>query len=55
MGDKLGRERYLNYGGFLINGEGKNWRDDPPERRVKVINEYLDQGGFCVLFAYNGE
>lgn len=53
MGDKLGRERYLNYGGFLINGENKNWHDDPPERRVKVINEYLDQGGFCVLFAYN--
>lgn len=53
MGDKLDRERYLNLGGFLITGQNKNFFDDPPERRARVINDYLDQGGFCVIFSYD--
>lgn len=53
MGDRLSRERYENIAGFLINGENKKWWEDPPEKRAKVINSCLDQGGFRVLFAYN--
>ncbi len=53
MGDKLGRERYLNLGGFIMEGENKNVFDDPPERRDEVLNNCIDKGGFEIIFAYN--
>ncbi|KAK5174140.1 uncharacterized protein LTR77_001220 [Saxophila tyrrhenica] len=53
MGDKIGRERYLNHGGFLIEGQNKNVFDDPEERRKEVLDKALDEGGFRVLFQYD--
>lgn len=53
MGDKLGRERYLNHGGFLFSGQNKNVFDDTEEQRNKVIDGSLDEGGFRILFQYN--
>lgn len=52
MGDTL-QKRFENLAGFLIDGEKKNYFDDPPEVRAKKINGYLDEGGFAVLFSYN--
>lgn len=53
MGDKLERERYLNHGGFIMDGQDKNFFEDTEERRKEVLDKALDDGGFRVLFQYN--
>ncbi|KAK3722215.1 hypothetical protein LTR37_002648 [Vermiconidia calcicola] len=53
MGDKLGRERYLNHGGFLYTGQNKKLFDDPKEKRDRVLEDALNEGGFRILFQYD--
>lgn len=52
LGSLLGKERYLNAGGFLYEGTGKNTFDLGPEAREKAMEEHYRLGGFRLMFTF---
>ena len=53
LGDQLGKERYLNAGGFLYSGTGKNGSELTAEEREQAMEEAFRLGGFRIIFAFN--
>lgn len=52
LGSFLGKERYLNGGGFLYEGTGKNAFDLDPEAREKAMEEHYRLGGFRLMYTF---
>lgn len=52
IGSLLGKERYLNPGGFLYEGTGRNTFDLDLEEREKIMEEHYRQGGFRLMFTF---
>ncbi|OQV03216.1 hypothetical protein CLAIMM_08290 [Cladophialophora immunda] len=52
LGNLLGKARYLNAGGFLYEGTGKNTFDLGFEAREMAMEEHYRLGGFRLMFTF---